>query len=160
MEAGQSFVNGAALEVRIPISREPSIAAVRIEHVAHFWPKVADWIGRALAEAVHHELSAQEIYRRCMSGEYLMLLIAIGEQLVGVAVLERSVNAKGQTYVLINCAGGQRMPEWIGLLVSTCRTVAQEVGAVELLMVGRPGWKPFLMTHGAKVKCICMSLEV
>jgi hypothetical protein len=146
--------------MRIPVALEPRASAVQIEHIDHFWPKVADWVQRALAEAVHHELTAQEIYRRCKSGEYLMLLLAIGETLAGVAVLERSVNAKGQTYVLINCAGGDRMPEWIGTLVAACRLIALDVGARELMMIGRPGWKPYLQAHGAKVKCICMALEV
>lgn len=145
---------------RVPVAQEPRASAVQMQHVDYFWPKVSDWIERALAEAVQHELNAQEIYRRCKSGEYLMLLLAIGEDLCGVAVLEKSVNSRGQLYLIVAAAGGVRMPEWIGTLVAACKVIANEQGARELMMIGRAGWRPYLQAQGARVKCICMTMEV
>jgi hypothetical protein len=159
METSHAELNGAT-EIRVPIEQEPSICAVQAQHVDSLWHRVAGWLTAALAEAVNNELSVQEVYRRCKGGDSLMLLISIGEQLCGVAVLDYSVDPKGEGYVLVYACGGVRMPQWIGLFVSTCRTIAQERGARRLLMVGRKGWQPFLEAQGARLRCICMSMEV
>lgn len=159
MEAVASGVAAPAApaEARGPVA---TAAAVRTEHVAHFWPKVVEWLRRALAEAVQHELNIQDVYRRCLSGESLMVLLALGDDLTGVAVLDYSVDPAGDGYVLVYACGGERMPLWIGELVKTCRAIAQERGARRVLMVGRKGWQPFLEAQGARLRCICMSLEV
>lgn len=145
---------------RLPLSMEPTAAAVRVEHVGYFWPKVVDWIRASLAEAVHHELNVQDVYRRCKSGDSLMVLLAIGPQLCGVAVLDYSVDPKGDGYVLVYACGGTRMSEWIAEFCKACRAIALERGARRVLMVGRRGWQPFLEAQGAKLRCICMQMEV
>ena len=159
MEAVHADLNGARV-TRVPIEQEPRISAVDVGHVGYYWPKVVDWLRAALAEAVHHELNIQDVYRRCKSGDSLMVVVALGDQLCGVGVLDYSVDPKGDGYVLVYACGGERMPQWIGLFVATCRTIALERGARRVLMVGRRGWQPFLEAHGARLRCICMSLEV
>ena len=159
MEACHAELNGAQ-EYRVPIEREPRISAVKGDHVGWYWPKVADWLRAALAEAVHHELNIQDVYRRCKCGDSLMLAIALGDDLCGVGVLDYSVDPKGDGYVLVYACGGESMPQWIGLFMDTCKTIALERGARRVLMVGRRGWQPFLEARGAKLRCICMSMEV
>jgi hypothetical protein len=163
METGHSDVgrNGCeGVEIRVPISEEPRASVVRVEDLNFYWPRVVEWLRRALAEAVHHELNIQDIYRRCRAGDSLMVVMAIGQELCGVAVLDYSVDPKGDGYVLVYACGGERMPQWIGLFVKTCRAIALDRGARRLLMVGRKGWQPFLQAQGARLRCICMSMEV
>ena len=146
--------------VRVPVSQEPRCGAVRAELVAHVWPRVSKWIRAALEDAVNENLNIQDVYRRLLSGEFLMLTIAIGDELAGVAVLDYSIDPRGDGYVLVACCGGERMAVWIGEFVKTVRTIAKERGARRVLMVGRRGWRPILEQHGARLKCICMGLEV
>jgi hypothetical protein len=115
---------------RVPVALEPSCAAVRAEQVPHVWPRVGKWIRWAR------------------------------DELAGVAVLDYSIDPRGEGYVLVACCGGERMPLWLGEFIRTVRTIAQERGARRVLMVGRRGWQPFLEQHGARLKCICMGLEV
>ena len=145
---------------RVPVTQEPSCAAVRVEQVPHVWPRVSKWIRWALDDAVNENLNIQDVYRRCLSGEFLMLTIAIGDELAGVAVLDYSIDPRGDGYVLVACCGGERMPVWLGEFIKSVRAIAQERGARRVLMVGRRGWQHYLEKHGARLKCICMGLEV
>jgi hypothetical protein len=145
---------------RVPLALEPRCVAVRSDQVPYLWPRVGKWVRWALDDAVNENLNIQDVYRRCLSGEFLMVTMQIGDELAGVAVLDYSIDPRGEGYVLVACCGGERMPLWIGEFIATVRRIANERGARRVLMVGRRGWQPILEQHGARLKCICMGLEV
>ena len=106
------------------------------------------WIRAALEHAVNESLNIQDVYRRMLSGEFLLVTMAIGDELTAVAVLDYAIDPRGDGYVLVLACGGERMPEWIGEFFKTVRAIAQERGARRVLMVGRRGWQPYLETAG------------
>ena len=145
---------------RVAIEQEPQISAVELRHVEWYWPRVRDWILAALQESVLHELSEAEIYRACLKGEYLMLVLAIGDSLCGVAVLTASKDPMGRNYMAVICCGGIQVHRWLGLLVNTCRLLAHDIGAREIILMGRPGWRAMLAPMGLKLRAVVMVLDL
>lgn len=148
------------LTQRIAQEVEPRICAVELRHVEWYWPRVRTWILAALAESVMHELSEEDIYKGCLKGDYLMLAMAIGDNLCGVAVLDASRDPTGRPYLAVICCGGLHVHRWIGLLTNTCRLLAHDVGAREIVMMGRPGWRGMLAALGARLRAVVMVLDL
>ena len=140
---------------------EPQICAVTPELVDWFWVRgVSEWIGDALHRSVMHELGVDEVYADCKSGRYLLLAIKSQDKLTGCAVVAASDDPSGRPYLGLICCGGERVHEWLSVLVSTCKLIARQIGAREIVVMGRHGWRPLLAAHGLRLRSVVMVLDL
>ena len=139
---------------------EPQICAVEPGLVDWFWVRVSHWIENALHRSVMHELSLDEVYQGCKDGTYLLLAVRLGDDLTGSVVVAASTDPTGRPYLGVICCGGERLELWMRLLVPTCRLVAAQIGAREIVMMGRPGWRRYLAAQGARLRAVVMVLDL
>jgi hypothetical protein len=160
MEAGaNSLTDHASADEWVRVV-EPAICAVEAGAVDWFWPRVSHWIDDALHQSVMHELPLDEVYTGCKDGSYLLLAVRLGNDLTGCAVMAASTDPQGRPYLAVICCGGERVQRWLSLLVRTCRLLAAEMGAREIVALGRPGWRPLLAGLGCKLRAVVMVLDV
>ena len=154
----ETYTDGVSTEFSRCV--EPQICAVEARHVDWFWQRVSHWIENALHRSVMHELSLAEVYQGCKDGTYLLLAVRLGDELTGSVVVAASTDPTGRPYLGVICCGGEHLERWMGLLVPTCRLVAAQVGAREIVMMGRPGWRPYLAAQGARLRAVVMVLDI
>jgi len=144
-------------------TREPliEICAVPRELLGYYWPRVVEWIEEALQASVMHEMKALEVFEGIESGRYLLLVMRRAQsELCACAVLAKSVDPQDRPYLALICCAGDGVQEWLGLLVDTCKVLGYEFGASEIIVLGRPGWRPLLQPHGLRLRAVVMSLDI
>jgi hypothetical protein len=136
------------------------ICAVPRELVPRFWPMVRQWVAASLEHSVMHELHSDEVYWSCYEGSYLLLVMRSSGQVRGCAVLAKSTDPQGRPYLGLICCGGERVEEWLSVLVAACKLVALEHGAREIVVMGRPGWQRLLKPHGLRLRGVILVLDL
>lgn len=114
------------------------ILRVPKEHVNALWPTVQNWIEGSLAVSPPF-YSADSIRQMAENGDYVMWLISLQGDLVGVAMSELV-----QYPVALVCnvpwIGGKRMPLWIAEFQRMVEQWGRDAGATHLTGGGRKGW--------------------
>jgi len=140
---------------------EPKICAVEPQVLDWFWSRrVGQWVADALERSVQHELSLDEVYQGCKDGTYQLLVTAVGDELAGCAVVGASHDPTGRPYLALICCSGERVEEWLSLMVTTCKLLAREIGAREIVVLGRPGWRALLQPYGCRLRAVVMVLDL
>jgi hypothetical protein len=152
-------VEGAILEERVPASR---VAAVPLELVDSAWPRVRSWFVGALAMSVQHELTIDELYEGARAGEFLILLMEVGDEIVAAAAVMQSTRPDSRPYLALVCCGGSEIDRWISELVEACKKIARAGGIDQIVVCGRPGWvralRPFGLAHRASILTLDLSI--
>jgi hypothetical protein len=145
-----------------PYARAPQVevCAVPADKVMLIWDRVQGWISDALEASVMHEMPIDEVYTGCRDGTYLMLVMRVDGDWRGCAVLAQSSDPQGRPYLGLICCGGEGVHEWISILVTTCRLIAVQQGAREIVVMGRPGWRKLLQPFGLRVRAVVMVLDM
>jgi len=125
------------------------------------WPLVREYIVAALAAAAQHELTIEYIEDNLRKGEYVLMVMQAGDGTIcGGCILTKSTRADGSTYMGAIAVGGQHLERWDEALAEAFKTVARAVGAAEIVMVGRPGWRRALSKFGVRERAVILSYEV
>lgn len=131
------------------------------EQLPQAWPLVREYIQAALAAAAQHEVTIEHVEKHLGTGEYCLLLMQDGQGVIcGGAVLTKSKRPDGQVYVGTIAVGGAHLDRWSDALAEAFKTVARAVGASEILMLGRPGWRRALAKYGVRERGVILSYEV
>lgn len=131
----------------------------RRDMVRAMWPRIEHWIIDALAQSLQHELPIEQVWNSCLDGSYQVLVTRKGEEILGCAVLGKLMDPRDKPYIAVICCGGERVHEWLGVLVKAAKLIALQEGADQLVMMGRPGWRTLLQPLGCRMRAVVMALE-
>lgn len=91
-----------------------TIDVIPREFIAQIWPKVAGFIGDAMAHA-KGECSAEQLKVLLVRGEHQLMIYLDDDEIVGAVELEWQ-NAPNDRIMFINAIGGKTSPEHTALM--------------------------------------------
>lgn len=116
----------------------PEIIKCSRESIANVWPHVSEWLDRCLKRAPPW-WQVEDLKNKCLSGDYILWLIASEGQACGVALSE--LNQYPAALICnVPWIGGTTMKLWRPLLQATLEHWARDAGAAYLTGGGRRGW--------------------
>ncbi|MGL4232948.1 MAG: hypothetical protein ACRCWJ_16400 [Casimicrobium sp.] len=137
--------------------------------IAARWVELAPMLERAVMRG-HGYVSLDEV-RQCLENgdmqawaiieqaeSYGVIYKQEGKLLAVCATEVKSYTSKKA--VCFNALGGSKMNEWLDLLIEMVRNFAREVGATELVAVGRRGWVRQLSSRGFDEKMVTVVKEI
>lgn len=102
------------------------------------WPLVLPWLERSLAVAPPW-WRADDLKARCLSGDYILWLILLGNAPCGVALSELE-QYPSALVCNVPWIGGRGMKAWLPTLQDLIERWARDAGAKYLAGAGRRGW--------------------
>lgn len=138
------------------------VGIVAPEILPQAWPLLREYIQAALAISAQHEISIEYVEHHLFkSGEFLLLCMQDGAGVVcGGAVITKSRRQDGVPYLSVVAVGGRNLDAWLDELARACIEVAKAIGAAEIVMVARTGWKRALQQWGVRERASILSYEV
>jgi hypothetical protein len=124
------------------------------------WPLVVDYLTAALVQSMQHEWTPEEMRERIERGEFILALVARGNEVIGGQVFNIATDPQGRKYVAIMCSGGRDMWEWLPGMVSLGKHLALMAGAERVVVVGRRGWARVLRRYGLKVNAVVAAARI
>lgn len=128
-----------------------SISAIPVELIDVVWPQCVEHINRVVEKAPE-ELSLDDIYRRLIVGETLLVTISDKSDIIAVNILERRYLGNGLSALYIPITGGTRMAEWMVDFLDVAKAIAKDLGCKQLRgLAVRKGWMKKLKPMGWQV---------
>ena len=139
-----------------------SIYAVPPDQVPVVWNEVAPYLKQAL-EYSHGWWSVPAVYLRLLRKD-AQLFVGTGEdprKIVGIMVTEVTVNDdEDRTSLNVFALAADDLAPFLEEGHNILESWAQEIGANQLTMTGRPGWQGPLKGHGWSVTGVQMRKEM
>jgi hypothetical protein len=116
------------------------------------WPLVEPWLAEAMRHTQQHMMTTADLADGCRTNEYALLLMRADDGMIAAAaVIGRGTRPHdGVPYVCMMACGGSKMDDWLPELVATMKDIGRRIGAPEVMLLGRPGWRRVLLPHGAR----------
>lgn len=111
-----------------------NIDLVGLPDIDRIWEKVADDITRCLRKAPM-EIGAGDIWTKCRSGEWLLIVAHDGETIHGTTVWRFTAHG----YFLCVVLAGSKMDDWFPQLIGTATAIAKAHDCRGLQATHRPG---------------------
>lgn len=111
-----------------------NIDIVGVPDIDRIWAKVAQDVARCLRKAPM-EIGSGDIWTKCRSGEWLLIIAHDGETIHGTTVWRFTANALFECVIL----SGREMSSWLGQTIETATTIAKAHDCRGLVATGREG---------------------
>jgi hypothetical protein len=122
-------------------------------------PLARAWLEDGLAVA-DIGIDLDDLRARIAGGEFRVVMIQRGGEMVGVIVLEISWNGKPAKKTLsILVAGGRDLQSWLYPMHKAFREIAATHNCERLIVAGRPGWERALRHLGWKKTGVILEIE-
>lgn len=153
MEENSGHVNGTARQITYHLEPGPLFEQC--------WPAVEPWLAGALALNRQHTVTTDDLADGIRSGDYGLLLMRDAEdRIAAAAVLSHGLRpADGKPYVALMACGGSGLTAWLPDLVDCVKASGRKLGADEIMILGRPGWRKALAPFGAREVATMVSIN-
>jgi len=124
------------------------------------WPAIEPWLAAALAENRQHMFSTDDLADGIRSRDFgLLLMRNRDDKISAAAVLSRGFRPSDHApYVALMACGGSGLDDWLPDLVATVQATGRMIGADEIMILGRPGWRKLLAPYGGREVATMVSL--
>lgn len=116
-----------------------SITAVKPAIINIIWGTIEHHIQAAIDES-NGELDIDNIKRRAMNSEVLIVIVRDGDDILAALAAETRSFDTGKKVFHIMTAGGERMVDWLPDIDEAFSKIAKGLGCNEIYIIGRPGW--------------------
>lgn len=110
------------------------IEVVGLPDIDRRWALVVPDVARCLRKAPM-EIGAGDIWIKCRSGEWLLIIAHDGETIRGTSVWRFSANRYFECVIMV----GRNLKEWFPSLIEAATTIAKAHDCRGLIATGRPG---------------------
>jgi hypothetical protein len=133
------------------------MSVVPAEGVDLFWERVAPLLAPAVAQS-GGRIDMDALYEGLILRRYL-LWVALEDDVVYAAFTTRTAVYPRRKVLVVECAGGTRMREWLDLVQQTFRNFSRDSELEGVEMYGRPGWIRMLSRYGWKHTMMVMEVD-
>jgi len=124
------------------------VEAIKPCEINDKWAILKPYIDKALSYSMG-EMTANEVRRNGVNGEYLFLVFHRDNEMLGVTTVE-SVVYPTKTIIFCPQVAGKDFDEWSDKLWDVLQNLAKEKNAKEIAIHGRRGWLKKLAPYGFK----------
>lgn len=125
------------------------IEVVGLPDIDRRWALVVTDVARCLRKAPM-EIGAGDIWTKCRSGEWLLIIAHDGETIRGTSIWRFSTNRYFECVIMV----GRNLSEWFPSLIDAATTIAKAHDCRGLIATGRPGLSSPIKRLNPKVKAI------
>lgn len=122
------------------------VSAIPYEMVGHVWPKVKDFLERAV-KANPGTYTIETVIDGLIEKEIALWVVFDDDEPIA-AVTTRLIRYPTRMAMAIDWIGGIRMKEWLPMLAEKMDQYARDHGCKHIEGVGRPGWVRALEPYG------------
>ena len=123
------------------------------------WPEVEHFVDMAMQHS-YGDMTTKDVLERVASGNLLMLVAMVGDEIRACFCLELVERFTGKTCHCMILAGSG-IDDWIDTWMACWREVALQYGCDRLTIKGRPGWARYAKhKFGFKHLYTVMSLDI
>lgn len=112
---------------------------IALEHLSLAWPVAAPLLAPAV-ELSEGRYDLASVYEKLAQKFALLWLIDDDKDETVAAFVSRIAAYPRKKLLCIDFLGGDRMPEWVGIVDATLANYARDAGLEGLEMAGRLGW--------------------
>jgi hypothetical protein len=141
------------------VKEEFTVAAIKPENVVFMWPIVKSMLARAIAHS-NGELEIDDILKRSIDGEILIVTISQEEEVVAAIAIEQRTFNSGKRILNLTLVGGNEMVNWMDKFSEIANNLAKDYKCDEIYIVGRPGWTRTLKRLGFETVHTVVSRKV
>jgi hypothetical protein len=134
------------------------IALVPQEEIKAFWPKIAPLLVKAMSYAAGRT-DMRSIYEAVQDGrQFLWIAFDDVDKIVAAAFVTHLAQYPKGAALVIDCAGGSQMENWLQIASTTFRKCARDMGAERVELYGRKGWARVLKSCGWQQKLVVLEI--
>jgi hypothetical protein len=135
------------------------LSVVPTEAVKTLWPRVAPMLARAVPYS-GGRFTLKDVFENLCSQKQLLWVTYddVDNEIAAVFTTRQAQYAK-KAMLVIECAGGSRMRQWLRVASATFRAYARDAGLEGIEMYGRPGWSRVLRSCGWQQKLVVMEIS-
>jgi len=125
-----------------------TIAAVPQTLIEVIWDRVEELLQRVV-NVSHGELTLELIKKNLIKGDYLLITIAKGKDIIAVNILEIRTFQSGIKALYIPITGGDDLDEWMPRFLELAEGIARDYRCTEMRgLAVRAGWLRKLKPYG------------
>ena len=123
------------------------IHKIPVEHIGVLWPMVQPWLERGLKAAT--DTSMAGILLGLKEGTDQLWAVLDGKEVIGAFLTSFYIDDDSNEvrYLAAYALGGDRLPDWAGLLGETMAEYAKHNKCKSVRFCGRPGWGRLLPSY-------------
>lgn len=124
---------------------EIRIRAIEPSYLDFYWGRIFPQVRDAL-KYTNNEQSPFHIYTKIASGEYILLVVLDGEEVVSHVTLQKADLPNKKIIVVVTC-GGDRMSEWLSDILEVIESIGKDQSCEAIHIIGRKGWAKALTEY-------------
>jgi len=121
---------------------------VPVEHLDTQWQYIEPLLNKAVCISPRR-VTIDDVYNATKKGNYLVWTVQENNKIIAVFTT-RIIEYPRGNILAVDFAGGDRMKDWIELVLSTLEAHARHNKCVSLEAFGRKGWEKILNKFGCK----------
>jgi len=123
------------------------ISAITPKMIPLVWHTVSHMVEMAI-EHSNGELYLDDIYKRLLDNEMLLLTVSEGDRIIASLTVEKRDFPSGKRIMNVTTAGGADLHIWMESVNRAIDDLAKEHECSEIYIIGRPGWMRMLKNIG------------
>lgn len=145
-------------EAEARASTDLMFSAVPKEVVHVVWDRASSILTKA-AKTTHGRYEIEDIRARIDSGHYVLWVVMDGEEVI-VALITCVVEYPQRNAMNIEFMAGERMWEWLAMVMETLIRYSRANGCKHVELRGRPAWTKVLKKYGFEAEQVNYMLEL
>jgi hypothetical protein len=143
------------VEMRLPIVQAVSLG----DYLQGYKLQYAPMIEKALAHSYSADDNIEAVHNKVLSGKASVASITVGDDLVGLAILD-TMNTKKGAYLNVWTLTGRHMDVWLADFIEYLEKWAKLLDYKGVMCGGRNGWTKRLKKFGWKQTAVIMQREL
>ena len=127
------------------------ISIVPVNMIDYMFPQCGYHLQRVVDNS-HGDLCLEGMKKELLEGNAGLLIVTEGDDLIAAMTATVSVMQTGLRALYLPAIGGDRLDEWMDLMLPMLNELAKVYNCTEIRGTGREGWERILKTRGFK-KC-------
>ena len=122
---------------------------VPVEHIDEKWQYIEPHLNRAVCISPR-KVTIEDVYEASKLGEYMIWTVIDNEKIIAVFT-SRIISHPRGNILGVDFAGGEKMKDWIGLVLLNLEAHARHNKCTSIEAFGRKGWEKILNKYGCKI---------